>query len=251
MSTFVGKVALVTGATSGIGREVALAFARAGAKLVIMGRRPEAGAETLKLLSAAGSEATLITGDVSREEDIIRAVAAAEANYGGLDIAFNNAGIEHGGPISKVSFEDYRRIFDTNVWGVLAAMKHEIPAMRRRGGGSIVNTSSVAGHRGMAGVSVYVGSKHAVEGMTRATALEVAAEKIRVNAVAPALIDTEMADRFAGTAEAESRKALAARHPIGRSGTVSEVASAVLWLASDASSFVTGHSLLVDGGWTA
>jgi NAD(P)-dependent dehydrogenase (short-subunit alcohol dehydrogenase family) len=165
-------------------------------------------------------------------------------------VAFNNAGVEWGGPVTEASEADYRRVFDINVWGVLASMKHEIPALLKTGGGSIINTSSVAGSIGMPGASVYIASKHAVEGLTKAAALEVARQGIRVNAVAPGGIITDMLDRFAGGTESDAAKYLTSLHPIGRLGQVREIAEPVLWLASEASSFVTGQIIKVDGGWT-
>ena len=170
--------------------------------------------------------------------------------YGKLDIAFNNAGVETLAPITEVSEEDYRKVFDVNVWGVLASIKHEVPAMLNSGGGSIINTSSIAGHIGMAGASIYIATKHAVEGITKSSALELAKQCIRVNAVAPGAIETDMIDRFAGE-EGERRDYLTSLHPIDRMGKPHEVADAVVFLASDRSSFITGHSLLVDGGFVA
>jgi len=251
MSTLTGKVALLTGGTSGIGRATAILLAEAGAKVVITGRREAEGTETVRLMHEAGGEGCFIQGDMSQEADIEKAVSETVDRYGTLDIAINNAGVEITGPITEVERESYDKIFNVNVWGVLASMKHEIPHMLKNGGGSIVNMSSIAGNTGFPGFSIYIASKHAVEGMTKVAALEYAAEGIRVNAVAPALIDTAMADRIAGTRSEESRVEMDAMHPMARGGEVNEVARAVLWLASDASSFTTGHSLSVDGGWLA
>ncbi|MEM6821928.1 MAG: glucose 1-dehydrogenase [Verrucomicrobiota bacterium] len=250
MKSVEGKVALVTGGTSGIGRAAAIALAKAGAKVVVTGRREAEGEATTTLMKEAGGDGFYFKTDVKNEEDIQNAVAETVSRYGKLDIAFNNAGVEIAGAIPEVNYEDYQRIFDINVWGVLASMKYEIPAMLEKGSGSIINVSSVAGQRGMPGVSIYVASKHAVEGLTKVAALEYAQAGIRANLVAPALIDTDMADRFAGK-EGEQREALQAMHPMGRTGKPHEVGEAVVWLASDASSFVTGHSLNVDGGWLA
>ena len=250
MSTFQNKVALVTGGTSGIGRATALAFAKAGAKVVIAGRRETEGAIVVAEIQAAGGEALFIRADVAVESEVRQLVERTVAAYGRLDVAFNNAGIEWAGPLGNASEADYRRIFDTNVWGVITSLKYEIPAMLASGGGTIVNTSSVAGHIGMAGVSLYVASKHAVEGVTKSVALEFARQGIRVNAVAPAAIETDMVDRFVGK-EGDQRNYLASLHPVGRMGTVREIADAVLFLCSDAASFITGESVKVDGGFTA
>lgn len=250
MSTFQNKVALVTGGTSGIGRATALAFAKAGAKVVIAGRRETEGAIVVAEIQAAGGEALFIRADVAVESEVRQLVERTVAAYGRLDVAFNNAGIEWAGPLGNASEADYRRIFDTNVWGVITSLKYEIPAMLASGGGTIVNTSSVAGHIGMAGVSLYVASKHAVEGVTKSVALEFARQGIRVNAVAPAAIETDMVDRFVGK-EGDQRNYLASLHPVGRMGTAREIADAVLFLCSDAASFITGESVKVDGGFTA
>ena len=251
MNILENKVAFVTGGTSGIGRETAVTFAKAGAKVVVTGRREEEGNQTVKLIEETGGEGSFIQTDVKNEEDIKRAVDETVARYGRIDIAFNNAGVETSGPLTEAARSDYEHTFDINVWGVIASLKYEIPAMLENGGGSIINVSSVAGQVGMAGVSIYVASKHAVEGLTKVAALEYAQQGIRVNTIAPGLIDTPMADRFAGDEGDETREYLNSLHPIGRSGKPHEVAEAVLWLASDASSFVTGTSLNVDGGWTA
>ena len=171
------------------------------------------------------------------------------STHGRLDVAFSNAGVEIVGPLAEVTEEQYRRTFDINVWGVLNSMKHEIAAMLKSGGGAIVNTSSVAGHIGIPQASIYVATKHAVEGLTKAVALEFANRGIRVNAVAPGTIDTEMVDRMVGQ-EGELRNWLLSLHPVGRFGTGEEIAAAVLYLASDAAKFTTGATLRVDGGWT-
>lgn len=251
MSRFTGKVVLVTGGTSGIGRATAEAFAAEGAKVVVSGRRESEGLAVVEAIRATGGEATFVRADVSREDDVRQLVAKTVATYGRLDVAFNNAGVEWMGALTDATEADYRRVFDANVWGVLAAMKYEIPELLKAGGGAIVNTSSVAGHVGMAGVSIYIASKHAVEGLTKAAALEYAKQGIRVTAVAPAAIVTEMMDRFVGGEHTEQARGLAAMHPVGRMGRSEEVAAAVLYLASDAAKFVTGVSLPVDGGWLA
>lgn len=248
--TFENKVVLITGATSGIGKVSALAFAESGAKVVISGRREAEGQAVVAEIKAAGGEATFIRADVAKEADVEALVAGTLAAYGRLDVAFNNAGVELLGPIPEVTEVDYRRVFDINVWGVLVSMKHEIPAILKSGGGSIINTSSVAGHIGMSGASVYIASKHAVEGLTKTAALEVAAQGIRVNAISPGPIVTDMLDRFAGGVESDTAKYLVSLVPAGRLGQSHEIAQPVLWLASEAASYVTGQSILVDGGLT-
>jgi NAD(P)-dependent dehydrogenase (short-subunit alcohol dehydrogenase family) len=251
MKSFQDKVVLVTGGTSGIGRATAVAFAREGAKVVVSGRRETEGAETVKLIHAAGGEGRFIKADVAKEADIAALVAGTVEAYGRLDVAVNNAGVELTGAIVDAKEEDYRRIFDINVWGVLASMKHQVPALLKNGGGAIVNTSSVAGKIGMAGASIYIASKHAVEGLTRTAALEFAKQNIRVNAVAPAVIVTDMFNRFAGGESSDAANYMKTLHPVGRFGQPEEVAAAILWLASDQASFVTGQSLSIDGGFTA
>jgi NAD(P)-dependent dehydrogenase (short-subunit alcohol dehydrogenase family) len=251
MATFSGKVALITGGTSGIGKVTAIAFAREGAKVVLSGRREKEGLAVVEEIAKAGGTAVFVQADVAKEADVKRLVEQTVAKFGRLDVAFNNAGVESMGPVTEVTEAEYRRTFDVNVWGVLASMKYEIPAMLKTGGGSIVNTSSIAGHIGMAGVSVYMATKHAVEGLTKSAALEYAKQGIRVNAVAPAAIVTDMIDRFAGGENSEQGKAFAALHPVGRMGRAEEVAAAVLYLAGDAASFTTGISLPVDGGFLA
>jgi NAD(P)-dependent dehydrogenase (short-subunit alcohol dehydrogenase family) len=248
--SFQDKVVLVTGGTSGIGRATALAFARAGAKVVIAGRRENEGQAVVSEIKSAGGKALFVRADVAHEAEVKALVDQTVATYGRLDVAFNNAGIEWLGPLTEASEADYRRTFDTNVWSIITSLKYEVPAMVKNGGGSIINTSSIAGHLGFPGASVYVASKHAVEGLTKTAALEFAKQGIRVNAVAPAAIETAMVDRFVG-AEGDQRAGLASMHPIGRMGHVEEIAGAVLFLASDAASFITGESLKIDGGFTA
>ncbi len=252
MNTFANKVALVTGATSGIGRATAIAFAREGAKVVLSGRREKEGRETVGVIEKAGGKATFVRTDVTNESEVAALVAKTLATYGRLDAAFNNAGVEGKiGPIHQQTVENYHQTMDANVLGVFLSLKHEIPAMLKNGGGSIVNTSSVAGIRGFAGVALYVASKHAVAGLTKAAALEYAGQGIRVNAVLPGPIETAMLDRFAAGIGADAAKLLAAGQPIGRTGRPEEIAAAVLWLCSDEASFVIGQSLVVDGGRTA
>ena len=248
--SFQDKVVLVTGGTSGIGRATALAFARAGAKVVIAGRRESEGQAVVSEIKSAGGKALFVRADVAHEAEVKALVDQTVATYGRLDVAFNNAGVEWLGSLTEASEADYRRTFDTNVWSIVTSLKYEVPAMLKNGGGSIINTSSIAGHLGFAGASIYVASKHAVEGLTKTAALEFAKQGIRVNAVAPAAIETAMVDRFVG-AEGEQREGLASMHPIGRMGRVEEISGAVLFLASDAASFITGESLKIDGGFTA
>jgi len=247
---FTDKVVLITGGTSGIGKTTALAFAQAGAKVVVSGRRAPEGEAVVADITAAGGTAHFVRADVAVEADVKNLVDQTVAAFGRLDIAFNNAGVEAMGPLLEVSEADYRRTFDVNVWGVLTSLKYEIPAMLKAGGGAIVNTSSVAGHVGMAGASIYIGTKHAVEGITKSAAIEFAKQGIRINAVAPAVIDTDMVDRFAGK-DGPQREYLTTLHPIGRTGKTREIAEVVLFLCSDAASFMIGESVKVDGGLTA
>jgi NAD(P)-dependent dehydrogenase (short-subunit alcohol dehydrogenase family) len=250
---FEDKVALVTGGGTGIGRSAALAFANAGAKVVVSGRREKEAFETVALIKKSGGQGTFIKADVSKESDVEVLVAQTISTYGRLDAAFNNAGIE--GEVGKQTHEqslaNYRAIMDTNVLGVLLAMKHEISAMLKNGGGSIVNNASVGGLVGFPGAGIYVASKHAVLGLTKTAALEYARQGIRVNAVAPGAIETPMLQRFTGGPGTEFFNQLAAMHPVGRLGRPEEIAEAVLWLCSDKASFVTGVTLAADGGWTA
>jgi NAD(P)-dependent dehydrogenase (short-subunit alcohol dehydrogenase family) len=251
MNEFKGKVALVTGGTSGIGRAAAVSFGREGAKVVVAGRRAHEGEETVRQVKAVGGEAIFVPTDVAKEAQVKNLVGRTLEQFGRLDIAFNNAGVEQvPGPFLEQSVETYDQVMDINVKGVWLSMRHEIPAMLKSGGGSIINTSSVAGVIGMAGAEIYIASKHAVIGLTKSAALEFAKQGIRINAVLPAAIETEMMHRFVNE-QKEMLAALTSLHPIGRVGTSQEIADAVLWLASNKSSFVTGHSLVVDGGFTA
>src|SRR5262249_4932835 len=246
---FAGKVALVTGGTSGIGKATAIAFARAGAKVVLTGRREKEGAQVVQEIKKLGGDAAFVRADVAKDGDVKKMVDFAVDKFGKLDVAFNNAGVEWMGPLDQATEAEYRRIFDINVWGVLNSMRHEIPVMLNNGGGAIVNTSSVAGHVGLPQVSVYIASKHAVEGLTKSAALEFAKQNIRINAIAPGVIGTEMFDRFAG--EDEVRKQIISITPVGRIGASEEIAEAVLYLASENAKFTTGASLVVDGGFIA
>lgn len=251
MSTLTERVALVTGGTSGIGATTVETLAQEGAKVLFTGRRAEQGTSLQDNLRAKGLEVTFYQADVAEPEEVRASVQATIDTYGGLDIAFNNAGIEGGmGPIQDQTLEDFDRVMNINVRGLWLSVQEEVKYMAEHGGGSIINNASVAGHIGLAGVSPYIASKHAVMGITRTVALETAPIRIRVNAVSPGGVHTEMLDRFTGGTE-EGLNGLASMHPIGRVGTPQEIADGVLFLASDASSFMTGQSLTLDGGWTA
>jgi NAD(P)-dependent dehydrogenase (short-subunit alcohol dehydrogenase family) len=250
-NSYPGKVALVTGGTSGIGKATALAFARTGANVVLSGRREKEGADVVAEIQKLGGGAAFIRADVARDADVKAMVDFTVTTYGRLDVAFNNAGVEWFGPLAQATEAEYRRVFDINVWGVLNSMRHEIPAMLKTGGGAIVNTSSVGGHIGMGQVSIYIASKHAVEGLTKAVALEFARQNIRVNAVAPGATATDMFDRAFEKAGGEVRDSVISGIPVGWVGASEQIAAAVLYLCSDEAKFTTGTSLLVDGGWLA
>jgi NAD(P)-dependent dehydrogenase (short-subunit alcohol dehydrogenase family) len=250
MNEFQGKVALVTGGTSGIGRAAAIAYAREGAKVVVAGRRAAEGEETVQLVRAQGGEALFVPTDVAQEAQVKNLIGRTLEQFGRLDFAFNNAGIDQQPtPLLEQTVEIYDQVMDVNVKGVWLSMRHEIPAMLKSGGGAIVNTSSALGVIAFAGVEVYTASKHAVIGLTKSAAVEFGKQGIRINAVLPAAIETDMYRRFVGE-KTEAIAAMAAMHPIGRIGTPEEIADAVIWLCSSKSSFVAGHSLLVDGGMT-
>lgn len=244
---FADKIALITGGSSGIGRATALAFAREGAKVVVASRGVEGGEETVRLIKDIGGEAFFVKTDVAKASEVEALVNKVIETYGRLDIAFNNAGVEGlVKPVIEQTEADFDLVMDINVKGVWLSMKYQIPQMLKQGGGAIVNTSSVLGLVGSAGISPYVASKHAVLGLTKTAALEYAKSNIRVNAVAPGAIETERLNRFTdGNSEA-----MAEYHPLGRIGKPEEIAEAVVWLCSDAASFITGHTLTVDGGFT-
>lgn len=243
-------VVLITGALTGIGRATALAFAQQGARLVVSGRRPEAGRALAAELRAQGAEVEFVHADVRHEDDVRNLVDKTVSRFGRLDVAVNNAGTEgRHGPVIEQSPESFAATFDTNVLGVLLSMKHELRVMLSQGSGSIVNVSSAYGRVGAPGASVYVASKHAVEGLTKSAALEVANSGVRVNTVAPGPIETGMLNRFTGGTE-QAKASVAASVPLQRVGTAEEIANTIVFLASDKASFITGASLAVDGGVT-
>jgi NAD(P)-dependent dehydrogenase (short-subunit alcohol dehydrogenase family) len=240
-------VVLITGALTGIGRATALAFAREGARIVVSGRRDDAGAALAAELRDYGVEAEFIRADVRHDEEVRNLVDQTIARFGRLDAAVNNAGTEgQPGPLTEQTAETYAATFDTNVLGTILSLKHELRVMLPQGHGSIVNLSSVLGKAGIAGGSLYVASKHAVEGLTKAAALEAAASGVRVNAVAPGPVETDMLTRFTGGAAGKA--GLIAGIPAKRAGTPEEIAQTIVFLASDKAPFITGQSIAVDGG---
>jgi NAD(P)-dependent dehydrogenase (short-subunit alcohol dehydrogenase family) len=251
MTLLEGKVAIITGASSGIGRATALTFARYGARLALADVTIDAGHETEQMVKDLGAEVFFLPTDVTNDEQMSALTRATVETFGGLDCAFNNAGIEGDmAPVADITMENWDRVLDINLRGVWLGMRHQIPAMLADGGGSIVNTASVAGLVGFANLAPYVASKHGVVGLTRAAALEYSAQGIRVNAVCPGVIRTPMVARV--LEEDPSLEAqFAEMEPIGRLGEPHEIGEAVAWLCSNSSSFVTGHALPVDGGLTA
>ena len=243
-------VVLITGALTGIGRATAVAFAKDGARVVVSGRREAEGKALEAELGSLGAETAFIRADVRREEDVSSLIDQTVARFGRIDAAVNAAGTEgRPGPVTEQTAESYAATFETNVLGTLLSMKHELRVMQPQGSGSIINISSTYGHEGGAGASVYVGSKHAVEGMTKSAALEAASSGVRINAVAPGPTETGMLNRFTGTAERKA--ALLKTVPLGRVGAPADIAMAAVFLASEKSSFITGQILTVDGGKTA
>ena len=246
-----GKVGLVTGGTSGIGRETAVLFAKAGAKVVVAGRRDKEGQETIEVVRAAGGDGLFVKTDVSKGSEVEALVQKTAEKFGRLDVAFNNAGIEGvWSPIARQSEQDFDRTIAINLKGVWLCLKYEIRQMLKQGtGGAIVNMSSTLGLVGAAGAAAYAASKHGVIGLTKAAALEIARHGIRINAVSPAVIETSMSERLFSAPQVH--KVVLAQHPIGRFGTSKEIAEAVVWMCSDRASFMTGQSLVLDGGFLA
>ena len=251
MSLFTEKVALITGGSTGIGRATAVLFAKKGAKVVVAARRNSEGEETVRLVKEAGSDGFFVQTDVTNEEEVKALIEKIIAAYGHLDYAFNNAGIEDPNvPIVEQKASNYEKVFNVNVLGVIWSMKYEIAQMLENGGGAIVNNASIAGLVGFAGHAIYAASKHAVLGLTKSAALEVAQDNIRVNAICPAGIQTKLLERFLGGSE-KKKNQYAKMHPLGRIAKPEEVANAVVYLCSDGASFITGESLNVDGGYLA
>jgi NAD(P)-dependent dehydrogenase (short-subunit alcohol dehydrogenase family) len=248
---FTSKVVVVTGGGSGIGRATARAFAREGAIVVVAGRRTEMLDDTVRLIETDGGRACAVVADVSRSDDVARLVATTVERYGGLQVAFNNAGILEVGPLADLDQATWERQMAVNVTGVFLSMKHEITHMRAAGGGTIVNTASnIGAHKRLPYLSAYAASKAAVSALTRAAALEYIGQGIRINAISPGPVDTAMS-LLPGETEAGRGERLRDAVPVGRVGRVEEVASAVLWLASPESAFTVGHDLVLDGGVTA
>ena len=246
-----GKIALITGAGSGIGRASALTFAREGAKVAVADKLVDGGRETVRMVEAAGGTASFIEVDVSDAASVEAMVNATVETYGRIDCAYNNAGIEgQVAPTDSYADDMFDRVIAVNLTGVWLCMKYEIPRLLEQGGGAIVNTASGAGLIGVAGLSAYVASKHGVIGLTKTAALEYAKSGIRVNAVCPGLIQTPMVERLTAD-QPQLGEALVAMEPVGRTGRPEEIAESVVWLCSDAASFVTGHAISVDGGFVA
>jgi NAD(P)-dependent dehydrogenase (short-subunit alcohol dehydrogenase family) len=248
--SFRDKVAFVTGAANGIGRAAALAFAREGANVTVADVSEQGNLETARMVEEFGVRALAVGCDVTRAEDIEAALERTIEELGRLDFAFNNAGVEQPiMPAADLSEEAWDRIIGIDLRGVFLCMKYEIPLMLKQGGGVIVNTSSGAGVKGIAGQAAYCAAKFGVVGLTKAAALDYAKSNIRVNAVCPGIIETPMMNRFSGGTP-EGRARVIAQEPVGRMGTPDEIGAAVIWLCSDAAAFVVGHAMVVDGGQT-
>ena len=246
---FKGRTAVVIGATAGIGRATALAFAKSGANVVAAGLGAADGMSLEAEIKAAGADGFFLEADVTREADVAEVIKQAEARFGRIHVAVNNAGVECTlGPVQDRTIEEFDRLIAVNLRGIFLCLRHEIPHMLKHGGGAIVNTASQAGLTGLAGVAIYAASKHGVVGLTKSAALETAQQNIRINAVAPGPIETGLLHRMVG--DAIPMEAIAAQVPMNRIAQPSEVAEAILWLASDNASFVTGHTMAVDGGFT-
>lgn len=257
MNILKDKVVLITGGAQGIGRATALAFAKSGSRIVIGNRNQAKGEQVVADVEQFGGKAIFQKTDVTNSNEVAALTALAIERFGRLDVAFNNAGVMHPAlPTDQLSDDDFQFVMDVNVRGVWLGMKHQIPAMLSSGGGSIINTSSVLGLTAVPNNSAYVASKHAVLGLTKVAALEYGAKGVRVNAVSPALTNTNMAKEGLLNGETEeartqAMKAAMAAHPIGRLAEPEDIAAAVLWLAGESSSFVLGQSITVDGGWVA
>ena len=249
---FSEKVAVITGAASGIGLEAAKAFAHKGAAVVMSDVDEERLKESEKVVNMINEKTLSIKADISREKEVEQLIRFAVDAFGGIDIACNNAGV--GGelsPTADYTVEEWDRVIGVNLRGQWLCMKYQIPEMLKRGGGAIVNVASILGKVGFANAPAYVAAKHGLVGLTKSAALEYSAKGVRVNAIAPAFIETPMLERAGLTTDQDAKKQLVSMHPIGRLGQPEEVAHAIVWLSSDEASFVTGHTLLVDGGYTA